>query len=165
VAPLLDLTQSITTIAALLFGPRGYRLICIGPTPHSDYSLVESLDFAAPALFAELGFDGNALVSEDRATWKKLIKVEAQSGESLVLRPLGFFESVFGTQTRKIHVDRSTFDAALREAAQQAGVEFVDAEVTRLQSNGDAITACVTTRGEYRARWYLDETSRARRIA
>ena len=151
--------------AALLLSRRGYHVICIGPTPQPDYSLGESLDFAAPALFAELGFDCNALAREDSATWKKLIKVETPLGESFVLRPLGFFQSVFGLETRTIHVDRSKFDAALRDAAQAAGVEFLDAKVNRLQSNGDAITACVTTHGEYRARWYLDATSRARLAA
>ena len=151
--------------AALLLRRRSYRVICIGPTPEPDYSLGESLDFAAPALFAELGFDGNALVCEDSATWKKLIKVETFSGESFVLRPLEFFESVFRTETRTIHVDRSKFDAALREAAQAAGVEFVDAKVTRLKSDSDAINACVTPYGEYSAGWYLDATSRTRLAA
>ena len=148
--------------AALLLSRRGYDVICIGPAPKPDYSLGESLDFAAPALFAELGFDGDALVCEDSATWKKLIKVETRSGESFILRPPEFFESVFGTETRTIHVDRSKFDAALRGAAQQAGVDFVDAKISRLESNGDEINACLTTDCEYRARWYLDATSRAR---
>ncbi len=151
--------------AALLLRRRGFGVICIGPTPKPDYSLGESLDFAAPALFAELGFDDDALVRDNNATWKKLIKVETPSGRSFVLRPLDFFQSLFGTETRTIHVDRSKFDAVLREAAQEAGVEFVDAKVTRLDSDGDAINACVTPHGEYRARWYLDATSRARLAA
>ena len=122
--------------AALLLGRRGYDVICIGPAPKPDYGLGESLDFAAPALFAELGFDDKDLVCQNSATWKKLIKVETFSGESFVLRPLEFFESVFGTETRTLHVDRAKFDAALRKAARSAGVKFVDAKVVGLESDG-----------------------------
>jgi flavin-dependent dehydrogenase len=148
--------------ASLLLRRRGWHVTCIGPTPEPDYSLGESLDFAAPALFTELGFDCDTMVRDNSATYKRLIKVVTETGEAFILHPGNFLESRLGLSTTTIHVDRSIFDASLRQAAQESGVELIDTKVARLTSSGDAITSCVTKEGEYSARWYVDASSRAR---
>jgi len=150
---------------SLLLRRRGRHVVCIGPTPKPDFSLGESLDFAAPALFAELGFDCDAMVRDNRATYKRLVKVVTDTGEDFVLHPWEFLNSRFGLATTTIHVDRSQFDASLRQAARESGVELIDRKVARLISSGDAITSCVTDEGEYSARWYIDATSWARLAA
>ena len=142
----------------------GLRVVCLDREPYPHSKVGESLDWSSPWLLQTVGLSASSLLEAQVATPKLKIAV-CESGRRTwqAAPPPAIRRSPMRFETATLHVDRAALDQRVYEQAVASGAEFFWERVTRLETEGDRITACVTSSGRrFNARWYVDASGTAR---
>lgn len=143
----------------------GIEVVCIDPHPTARTPVGESLDWSAPQLLADLGFDRAELLAAGLATTKHHIRVDSVDGVAFELAPEPWFaRRPLSFEIATLHLDRARFDRALLGAAERAGVRFLRERVRSVRVRGGAVEAVETEGTLLRARRYVDASGSARLV-
>lgn len=144
----------------------GLRVLCIEADIADTQPVGESLDWSAPDLLAAFGLSMDRLISEGIATWKRHVTLRLADGSTTHYVPgewLG--QPPFNLELRTLHVDRVQLNAAIRKIAIADGVRFLHDRVTRIETQGRAVTSVITEQGaRIASRWFIDASGSAARL-
>src|SRR5579872_4158183 len=128
--------------ASLHLAKAGLRVICIEPEESMRPAVGESLDWSAPDLLCALGLPMEKLVSSQAATWKRHVTLKMRDGCSEEYFPGDWLgRAPFHIELRTMHVDRQQLDQQLLKIAMDQGVTLVRDKVTRVERQGERISA------------------------
>src|SRR5580704_16300007 len=144
----------------------GLRVLCIETDIADTQPVGESLDWSAPDLLAAFGLSMDRLISEGIATWKRHVTLRLADGSTTHYVPgewLG--QPPFNLELRTLHVDRVELNAAIRNIAIADGVRFLQDRVTRIETEGRAVTSVITEQGvRIASRWFIDASGSSARL-
>jgi len=144
----------------------GLRVVCVEPEPFPHDRVGESLDWSSPALLAEIGLPGEALLGAGVATAKHNIRVVApgrpvSKGEP----PRWWGAPPLRFEQVTLHVDRLEMDLRLYAQAVELGVEFLWDRAREVVAEGERVLAIETAGGRrLEATWFLDASGRNARL-
>jgi flavin-dependent dehydrogenase len=151
--------------AATHLARAGIQVLCVDPSPCEGVRVGESLDWAAPQLLANLGFEARALLDDRVATRKRHLRVLPDDGPAFELAPEPWFaRAPLSLELETLHLDRERFDRALLAAAQRAGVEVLRERVSSVHVADGRVEAVETRTARLRARRYVDASGAARLV-
>src|SRR6185437_4690228 len=85
----------------------GLTVICLEPVERFEYIVGESLDWSAPELFQELGFEMDDLVRSGIATYKRHVIIQLKDGSRAEYIPSEWLgRPPFNVELRTLHIDR-----------------------------------------------------------
>ncbi len=152
---------------ATLLAREGRRVTLIEREPPGTFRVGESLDWEAPIFLGRLGLETERLVAEGKATWKGGAVctnpahqgVEAEFGFGPLYR---LAMTLVDRAAPTIHANRERVDVDLFDAARSAGVELVEAKVSRVRIDGERVASVELVDGRrLEARFYVDATGSA----
>jgi len=136
----------------------GLRVVCIEPDEAIRRAVGESLDWSGPALLSALGLPTEDLVKAGMATWKRHVTMKLRDGTSAHYVPGAWLaEAPFRVELRTLHVDRLRLDEELLKRTLASGVTVVQDTVTRVERDGDRLSAVHTAGGaRFSSPWFID---------
>jgi flavin-dependent dehydrogenase len=145
----------------------GLRVVCLDLQGYPHSKVGESLDWSSPWFLETLGISRRTLLGDQIATLKDKIAVfEPGADVWTAMPPPGIVRSPLRFETVTLHVDRTALDQRVYERAVALGVDFIWERVSRVDRDGDRLTAVVTSGGHrVEGRWYIDATGTARLLA
>ena len=153
--------------ASLHLAKAGLRVVCIQPEKPTRPAVGESLDWSAPALLSELGLPMEDLIAARMATWKRHVTMKLRSGDSEHYVPDAWLAGKpFHIELRTLHVDRHRLDEELLKRTLERGVTLVRDTVTKVERNGDRLSAVQTAGGtRFSSPWFIDASGLATMFA
>jgi menaquinone-9 beta-reductase len=144
--------------ASLQLAQAGLRVVCIEPTEPLRPAVGESLDWSAPALLSDLGLPMEDLIAARMATWKRHVTMKLRNGDSEHYVPSPWLAGKpFHIELRTLHVDRLRLDEELLKRTMDRGVTMIRDTVTRVERDGQRITAVHTAAGtQLSSSWFID---------
>lgn len=154
----------LATATRLVLG--GFRVLCIEPDEFPHDRVGESLDWSAPGLLDGLGVPSSKMLADGYATPKRNIEIVATDRPRYTAQPEPWFKKPpIRFEVDTMHVDRVEMDRRLYERACEVGVEFLWQRVREVVSEGDRVTAVVTSDGtRVEAPWFVDSSGRGARL-
>ena len=143
--------------AALQLAQAGLRVVCIEPEGPIRPAVGESLDWSAPALLSNLGLPMDDLIAARMATWKRHVTMKLRSGDSEHYVPDAWLAGKpFHIELRTLHVDRLRLDEELLKRTIECGVIMIRDTVTRVEIDGERISAVYTAGTRFSSSWFID---------
>ena len=120
-----------------------------------------------PRLLQALGLPCEQLISDQIATYKRNIRLIPLKQPSWVSAPgEQLSDEPFGFEVTTLHVDRQALDQRLFEIACARETRFIWDQVSKIEIEGERVSACQTRNGQYIvADWYIDASGQARLFA
>jgi flavin-dependent dehydrogenase len=149
--------------SAIHLSRAGLTVICLEPLEQFEQIVGESLDWSAPELFQQLGFEMNHLVQAGIATYKRHVILQLKDGSCAEYIPSEWLSRPpFNIELRTLHLHRVRLDGELRKVAEQSGVQLVHETATAVERTGKRLEAVLTSSGNrYEARWFVDASGSA----
>lgn len=149
--------------SAIHLAKAGLTVICLEPVERFEHIVGESLDWSAPELFQELGFEMDDLVRSGIATYKRHVIIQLKDGSRAEYIPSEWLgRPPFNVELRTLHVDRVRLHQKLQKRAEDTGVRFIRETATAVERTGKRIDAVLTNSGSrYRAYWFVDASGSA----
>ena len=144
--------------ASLQLAAAGLRVACIEPEDAIRQAVGESLDWSAPDLLKALGLPMDGLVTERMATWKRHVTMKLRDGASEHYVPGAWLaDAPLRIELRTLHVDRLRLDEELLKRTVESGVSVIRDTVTKVERNGDRLSAVHTASGvRFSSPWFID---------
>jgi len=149
--------------SAIHLARAGLSVTCLDPTINFEHIVGESLDWSAPELFSELGFEMNDLVQAGIATFKRHVILQLKDGTRAEYIPSEWLaRPPFNVELKTLHLDRVKLHQELQKLARSAGVRFCHQTATSVERVGKRVEAVLTSTGNrYAARWFIDASGSA----
>jgi menaquinone-9 beta-reductase len=153
--------------ASVFLRQAGLAVICLDGQAYPHQKVGESLDWSSPGLLERLGLSTDVLIADEIATHKTNIVVsEVGKVDWQVAPPPAIRRSPLRFETVTLHVDRAALDQRIYEKARALDTTFVWERVTRVTTEGERVTGCVTASGRrVEARFYVDASGVAGLLA
>ncbi|HEY1800513.1 MAG TPA: tryptophan 7-halogenase [Terriglobales bacterium] len=146
--------------AALHLARAGLKVVCIEPQQAVRPPVGESLDWSAPALFAQLGLSQESLLASSIATWKRHVTLKMRDGCDVHYVPSTWLGGPpFHVNLVTLHVERTQLDAEILKMVVDEGVTLVRDRVIDIdiESDGKKIRSVRTEGGQrFISPWFID---------
>ena len=152
--------------SAIHLSRAGLRVICLEPVDEFEHMVGESLDWSAPELFQQLGFEMDDLVQRGIATYKRHVTLKLEDGSRAEYIPSEWLERPpFNVEVRTLHLDRVRLHRELQRVADESDVHRIPETAVTVERTGRRLHAVQTSSGNrYTARWFVDASGYASRF-
>ena len=149
--------------SAIHLARAGLTVTCIEPVERFEQIVGESLDWSAPELFQELGFEMKDVVQAGIATYKRHVILQLEDGSRAEYIPSDWLgRPPFNIELRTLHLDRVRLHQELQQLAERSGVLFIRETAATIERTGKRLESVLTNSGNrYTARWFVDASGSA----